>query len=115
MAAENSTDAQDEKEITVKKRHVKETTEDVPPASESTKTKESKITLYHWTQSFNSQKVGEMTFQHHASGQSSKVFGQLHKLEAECHSDPCVFGNKQCHCQKKNAYYIEIASLGWHI
>lgn len=35
------------------------------------KQSESKLTLYHWTQSFNSQKVGVIMFQHHSAVDSS--------------------------------------------
>ncbi|XP_026877202.2 ganglioside-induced differentiation-associated protein 1 [Electrophorus electricus] len=56
MAAVNSREAQDEKEILLKP----ESDPDMPKdgtAAASTSQKESKLVLYHWTQSFSSQKV----------------------------------------------------------
>lgn len=52
MAVENIGESQDEKEILIKKD-----AQDSGEIVESTKTKASKLILYHWTQSFSSQKV----------------------------------------------------------
>lgn len=66
MAADNNTDAQAEKDTTVNEKRCNESCEEAQTLVASTKAKDSKLTLYHWTQSFNSQKVGAIRFQHHA-------------------------------------------------
>lgn len=68
MASENGFESQDEQAALI---------EAVPEQDEHeqcdtvAKQSESKITLYHWTQSFNSQKVSVFTFQHRAAADSS--------------------------------------------
>ncbi|XP_030625658.1 ganglioside-induced differentiation-associated protein 1 [Chanos chanos] len=57
MAAENSNESQDEKETLIKTDRVKEVPNDSGTIVESTKNNDSKLILYHWTQSFSSQKV----------------------------------------------------------
>ncbi|XP_055738163.1 ganglioside-induced differentiation-associated protein 1 isoform X2 [Salvelinus fontinalis] len=57
MAAENSAEFQDEKEILINKGDVQEVQQESGAVTESTNAKPSKMTLYHWTQSFSSQKV----------------------------------------------------------
>ncbi|XP_063062177.1 ganglioside-induced differentiation-associated protein 1 [Engraulis encrasicolus] len=57
MAADNNTDAQAEKDTTVNEKRCNESCEEAQTLVASTKAKDSKLTLYHWTQSFNSQKV----------------------------------------------------------
>ncbi|XP_052452195.1 ganglioside-induced differentiation-associated protein 1-like isoform X3 [Carassius gibelio] len=54
MAVENIGESQDEKEILLKKDAM---SQDSGEVVEKTKNKESKLILYHWTQSFSSQKV----------------------------------------------------------
>ncbi|XP_059380497.1 ganglioside-induced differentiation-associated protein 1-like isoform X3 [Carassius carassius] len=54
MEVENIGGSQDEKEILIKKDAMSQDTGEVV---EKTKNKESKLVLYHWTQSFSSQKV----------------------------------------------------------
>uniref|UniRef100_A0A673GCF4 Ganglioside-induced differentiation-associated protein 1-like n=1 Tax=Sinocyclocheilus rhinocerous TaxID=307959 RepID=A0A673GCF4_9TELE len=54
MAVENIGESQDEKEILIKKDAL---SQDSGEVVEKTKNKESKLILYHWTQSFSSQKV----------------------------------------------------------
>lgn len=67
MASESSSDCQDEKAALV------ETTSEQDAGMQQlcAKQGESKLTLYHWTQSFNSQKVSGFTFQHHSVVDSS--------------------------------------------
>ncbi|CDQ91516.1 unnamed protein product [Oncorhynchus mykiss] len=57
MAAENSAEFQDDKEILINKGDVQEVQQKSGAVTESTTAKPSKMTLYHWTQSFSSQKV----------------------------------------------------------
>lgn len=64
MAEENIGESQDEKEILIKKD-----THDSGEVVESTKNKESKLILYHWTQSFSSQKVSDPIIQHYCRRQ----------------------------------------------
>lgn len=45
------------------------------------KQSESKLTLYHWTQSLNSQKVSVFMFQHHDPADSSPYSGCIPALE----------------------------------
>ncbi|XP_016133991.1 ganglioside-induced differentiation-associated protein 1 isoform X2 [Sinocyclocheilus grahami] len=54
MAVENIGESQDEREILIKKDALSQGSGEVV---EKTKNKESKLILYHWTQSFSSQKV----------------------------------------------------------
>ncbi|XP_016407817.1 ganglioside-induced differentiation-associated protein 1-like [Sinocyclocheilus rhinocerous] len=54
MAEENIGESQDEKEILIKKDAL---SQDSGEVVQRTKNKESKLILYHWTQSFSSQKV----------------------------------------------------------
>lgn len=58
MASENNSDAQDEKTALVERDPAQEDAqgEELQPL-QSCEQRESKMTLYHWTQSFNSQKV----------------------------------------------------------
>lgn len=51
--------AQDEKESLLQEETGAEMLKTSEAAMESSKKKESKLILYHWTQSFSSQKVGE--------------------------------------------------------
>lgn len=74
MAAENSPESQDEKEVLVKTGAMQEAHDRCQAVAESSKQNESKLTLYHWTQSFNSQKVSVTPFQHHSSADSSSVW-----------------------------------------
>lgn len=53
MAAENSAESQDEKEILLKNEPAQES----GTLTDTTNSPKSKLTLYHWTQSFSSQKV----------------------------------------------------------
>ncbi|XP_052340111.1 ganglioside-induced differentiation-associated protein 1 [Oncorhynchus keta] len=57
MAAENSAEFQDDKEILINKGDVQEVQQKSGAVTERTTAKPSKMTLYHWTQSFSSQKV----------------------------------------------------------
>ncbi|XP_012987020.1 ganglioside-induced differentiation-associated protein 1 isoform X1 [Esox lucius] len=58
MATENSSESQDEKEILINKGAVQETPQqESTSVAEITNPKPSKLMLYHWTQSFSSQKV----------------------------------------------------------
>lgn len=67
MASENSTESQDEKTALTEAD-----SQDVQQQSGTVaKQSESKLTLYHWTQSFNSQKVSVIRIQHHCSVDSS--------------------------------------------
>lgn len=58
MASENNSDSQDEKTALVERDPAQEDAqgEELQPL-QSCEQRESKMTLYHWTQSFNSQKV----------------------------------------------------------
>lgn len=53
MASENNSDSQDEKTALVES----DPAQDADLQLQSCKQRASKMTLYHWTQSFNSQKV----------------------------------------------------------
>lgn len=53
MASENNSDSQDEQTALLETG----SEQDVAVQQQSVERKESKMTLYHWTQSFNSQKV----------------------------------------------------------
>ncbi|XP_076868978.1 ganglioside-induced differentiation-associated protein 1 [Brachyhypopomus gauderio] len=57
MATDASNESQEEKEILLKNDAAQEMLQDSGAAIENTKKKESKLVLYHWTQSFSSQKV----------------------------------------------------------
>lgn len=61
MASESSSDCQDEKAALVETS----SEQDAGMQQQCVKRGQSKLTLYHWTQSFNSQKVRGFTFQHH--------------------------------------------------
>lgn len=61
MAVENIGESQDEKEILIKNDAL---SQDSGEVVEKTKNKESKLILYHWTQSFSSQKVSDPIIQH---------------------------------------------------
>lgn len=69
MASESSSDSQDEKAALIESG----SEQDVPQQCGAVaKQSGSKLTLYHWTQSFNSQKVSAfVAFQHHISVDSS--------------------------------------------
>lgn len=69
MASENSSESPDETAALLETRP----DQDEPQQCGAVSTQsESKLTLYHWTQSFNSQKVSVcFTFQHHISADSS--------------------------------------------
>ncbi|CAL8292701.1 unnamed protein product [Lota lota] len=56
MASENNSESQDEKCILIKKNAFEEACQEIEECTEGRKAKP-KLTLYHWTQSFNSQKV----------------------------------------------------------
>lgn len=71
MAVENSSESQDEKELLIQKGLQQES----DAVTESIKPKESKLTLYHWTQSFNSQKVSATSFQHHSQWTAPQLKG----------------------------------------
>lgn len=68
MASENSPEFQDEKTAFIEKDPEQDVHQECDTVA---KQSESKLTLYHWTQSFNSQKVSVFTFQHHSSVDSS--------------------------------------------
>ncbi|XP_062336251.1 ganglioside-induced differentiation-associated protein 1 [Osmerus eperlanus] len=57
MAAENGTEPNDEKEILIKEDAFQEIKDLSGAVTECPKLQQSKLTLYHWTQSFSSQKV----------------------------------------------------------
>lgn len=68
MASENSSVSQDEKTALIET----DSEQDVQQQCDTVaKLCESKLTLYHWTQSFNSQKVSVFTIQHHGAVDSS--------------------------------------------
>lgn len=68
MAAEKGSESQDDKEILIQKGAVEEVQQDTEAVTEIIKPKASNLTLYHWTQSFNSQKVSVTSVQHHSLG-----------------------------------------------
>lgn len=79
MASENSSDSQDEKAALVET----DSEQDAglhQQCGTVAKQSESKLTLYHWTQSLNSQKVSVFTFQHHNVVDSSPYFGYIPAL-----------------------------------
>lgn len=67
MASVNGSECQDEKAALVETG----SEQDEGQHQQCAKQSESKLTLYHWTQSFNSQKVSVFTFQHHSVVDSS--------------------------------------------
>lgn len=69
MAAENSSEPQDEKAALLKTDEGQEGHPECGTVAERSKRSESKLTLYHWTQSLNSQKVSVATLQHRVSEQ----------------------------------------------
>lgn len=74
MAEENIDESQDEQEILIKKD-----TLDSGEVVESTKNKESKLILYHWTQSFSSQKVSDPIIPHYWRRQLKSI-----RVDAVC-------------------------------
>lgn len=70
MEAENNSQCGDENAALVEK----DSGEDAPERRDAVaKANEPKLTLYHWTQSFNSQKVSVPLFQHQTSTDSSRL------------------------------------------
>lgn len=78
MASEVSQESQDEKAALVE-------ADPEQDAHRGTVAKRSKLTLYHWTQSFNSQKVSpaSLLLQHHSSVDSSPSQVQLEISEMD--------------------------------
>ncbi len=62
MAVENNGESQEEKEILIKNDAL---SQDSGEVVEKTQNEESKLILYHWTQSFSSQKVSDPIMQHY--------------------------------------------------
>ncbi len=62
MAVENNGESQEEKEILIKNDAL---SQDSAEVVEKTQNEESKLILYHWTQSFSSQKVSDPIMQHY--------------------------------------------------
>lgn len=65
MASENISEAQEEEKAALQ---TPSEDDDVQPQNDLDQ-KDSKLVLYHWTQSFNSQKVSDSAFQHRLHGQ----------------------------------------------
>jgi len=74
MAVENTGESHDENEILIKKD-----AGDSCEVVESSKNKESKLILYHWTQSFSSQKVSDPIIQHYWRRQLKSI-----RVDAVC-------------------------------
>ena len=73
MASGSSSDAQEEKTALVEA----DAEQDAGSQGLCVKQKEPKLTLYHWTQSFNSQKVSVLRVQHHLGpGQLPSLLGE---------------------------------------
>lgn len=68
MASENSSESLDETAALLEAEPVQDEQKQCDTVA---KQSESKLTLYHWTQSFNSQKVSVITLQHHSAVDSS--------------------------------------------
>lgn len=86
MASENSPDSQEETAALLEtgpERDEQEQCDTVATRSGS------KLTLYHWTQSFNSQKVSGFMFQHHRAADSSLLHvRRLHEWMRWRHTTP---------------------------
>lgn len=75
MASENSSESQDEKAAILETESVQDEHQQCYTVA---KQSESKLTLYHWTQSFNSQKVSVPMLQHHSAVDSSSSQASVH-------------------------------------